>query len=112
MMQYAPSRPQFEVFQISGHLNAANATELQNQLKHKVASSPAQHVVVDMAQVESLDSSGLMVLVGALSFAQRLGRQLVLCSISPSVQIIFELTQLDRVFPIFENQAAFVTTLR
>ncbi|HEY9749295.1 MAG TPA: STAS domain-containing protein [Allocoleopsis sp.] len=111
-MQYAPSRPQFEVFQAAGHLNAANATELQNQLRHKVACSAAPHVVVDMAQVDSLDSSGLMVLVGVLSFAQRLGCQLVLCSISPSVQIIFELTQLDRVFPIFENQAAFAATLQ
>jgi anti-anti-sigma factor len=111
MMQYAPSRPQFEVFEVSGQLNAASATELQNQLKHKVASSPAQHVIVDMAQVESLDSSGLMVLIGTLSLAQRLGRELILCSISPSVQIIFELTQLDKVFPIFENQAAFAATL-
>ncbi|WP_242024258.1 STAS domain-containing protein [Trichocoleus sp. FACHB-591] len=111
MMQYAPSRPQFEVFQVSGHLNGVNATDLQNQLKHKVASTPAQDILVDMAQVDSLDSSGLMVLVGALSFAQRLGRQLVLCSISPSVRIIFELTQLDKVFPIFDNQAAFEMTL-
>ena len=110
-MQYAPSRSQFEVFQVSGHLNAANASDLQSQLKHRVAFSPVKHVVVDMAQVESLDSSGLMVLVGVLSFAQRLGRQLSLCSISPSVQIIFELTQLDRVFPIFEDQAALAATL-
>jgi anti-anti-sigma factor len=112
MMQYTLSRPQFEVFQVSGHLNAVSATELQNQLKHKIASSSAQHVIVDMAQVDSLDSSGLMVLIGTLSWAQRLGRELILCSISPSVQIIFELTQLDKVFPIFENQAAFAATLR
>lgn len=111
-MQYAPSRPQFEVFQVAGHLNAANAPDLQNQLKHKVASSPAQNVLVDMEQVDSLDSSGLMMLVGTLSYAQRLGRQLVLCSISPSVRIILELTQLDKVFPIFDNQAAFEMTLR
>ena len=110
-MQYAPSRPQFEVLPISGHLNAANADQLQEQLTEAIANSHHAHILVDMANVESLDSAGLMALVTALSLAQRLNRQLSLCAISPSVRIIFELTQLDRVFPIFANQAIFAGTL-
>ena len=110
-MQYAPSRPQFEVLPVSGHLNAAIADELQQQLTAVISASHHTSLLIDMSQVESLDSAGLMALVSALSLSQRLNRQLSLCGIAPAVRIIFELTQLDRVFPIFENQVTFATTL-
>ncbi len=60
-----------------------------------------------MGQVESIDSAGLMVLVSALSMAQRLNKRLSLCSVSHSVRMIFELTQLDKVFEIFDGHALF-----
>ena len=58
-----------------------------------------------MSQVEALDSAGLMLLVSTLTLAQRLGKRFSLFEISPSVRIIFELTQLDRVFEILEDQS-------
>jgi anti-anti-sigma regulatory factor len=39
--------------------------------------------------------------------AQSLGKRFSLCSVSPSVRIVFELTQLDGAFEIFENKAMF-----
>jgi len=48
-----------------------------------------------------------MALVSALKLAQKLGRRFSLCSVSPSLKIIFELTQVDKVFEIFEGKAAF-----
>jgi anti-sigma B factor antagonist len=90
-----------------GHLNAANASAFGHQLTAAVSSSRSTMVLVDMEQVESLDSAGLMALVSALSQAQQQNRRFSLCSLSPSIRIIFDLTQLDRVFEIFDHPAAF-----
>lgn len=95
------------VIRPQGHINAANAPEFERQLTASIAANRPTVVLVDMEQVESLDSAGLMVLVSALSQAQRQNYQFSLCSLSPSIRIIFELTQLDRVFEIFETKTAF-----
>lgn len=98
------------IIQPSGHINASNASEFQRQLTSAVASQQ-NAVLVDMHRVESLDSAGLMGLVSALSLAQNLKRRFSICCIAPSIKIIFELTQLDRAFEIFETREAFIKTL-
>lgn len=101
---------QLTIIQPSGHINAANAAEFQRQLTAAVTS--AQHaVLVDMQRVESLDSAGLMSLICAFRLAQRLNRRFSVCAVSASIRIIFELTQLDAAFEIFESRDAFVGTL-
>ena len=103
--------PQTTIISLEGHIDAASATDLKNQLAKTVASDTHPAILVDMERVEFLDSAGLMVLVSTLSLAQRLGRKFGLCAVSPAIRMIFELTQLDRVFEIFDNRYAFETAL-
>lgn len=98
---------QLTIIQPNGHINASNASEFQRQLAAAVASQQAA-VLVDMHRVESLDSAGLMALVSALSLAQNLKKRFSICCIAPSIRIIFELTQLDGAFEIFESRKAFL----
>ena len=102
---------QLIIVQPSGHINASNAAEFKHQLTNAVASEQHSVVLVDMHQVESLDSAGLMALVSALSLAQTLKRRFSVCSVAPSIRIIFELTQLDGAFEIFESCDAFALTM-
>lgn len=95
------------VVQPAGHINAANAAEFQAMLMSAVSASQAAGLLVDMGQVESLDSAGLIALVSTLTQAQQLDKRFGLCHLSPSIRIIFELTQLDRVFEIVESRVAF-----
>jgi anti-anti-sigma factor len=106
-MQSTLIRPNIITIQPQGHVNASNAPEFQRQLTTAISSTQDSIVLVDMAQVESLDSAGLMALVSALRMAHNLNRRFSLCSVSPSLRIIFELTQLDKVFEIFENKTTF-----
>jgi anti-sigma B factor antagonist len=101
---------QLTIIQPSGHINVANATEFQEQLTAAVRSSQ-NAVLVDMQRVESLDSAGLVSLVCAFRLAQSLDRRFSICSVTPPIKMIFELTQLDAAFEIFANRDAFVTTL-
>lgn len=103
-MQYSSfAHSRTTVFQPNSHINADNAAVLQEQLAETVASQEYSSLMIDMSKVESLDSAGLMALVTTLTLAQRLNKQFYLFGISPSIRIIFELTQLDRVFAILEH---------
>jgi anti-sigma B factor antagonist len=106
-MQSVLAQSPMTVVQPCGHLNASNAVGLQQQLMSAVSSQCSSTVLVDMSQVESLDSAGLMSLVSALTLSQRLNQKFGLCCVSPSIRIIFELTQLDRAFEIFDSRSAF-----
>ncbi len=56
-----------------------------------------------MAAVDFIDISGICALVGGLNAARRRGCRLVICNLSATVRLIFEITQLDQLFEIFDT---------
>lgn len=106
-MQSLLIRPQAAIIRPCGALNAATAADFQRQFHSAILSEQNSSLLIDMSQVESLDSAGLMALVSTLNLAQANGKRLSLCAVSISIRIVFELTQLDRVFEIFESLTAF-----
>ena len=75
---------------------------LQQQLAEIV---PERHKlwIIDMAAVDFIDSSGICALVGGLNAARHRGCRLVICNLSATVKLIFEVTQLDQLFEIFDS---------
>ncbi|GAP97785.1 STAS domain-containing protein [Leptolyngbya sp. NIES-2104] len=106
-MQSLLIRSQAAILRPCGALNAATAAEFQSQFHSAILSEQNSALLIDMSQVESLDSAGLMALVSTLNLAQANGKRLSLCAVSVSIRIVFELTQLDRVFEIFDSMTAF-----
>lgn len=99
--------PEIALFEPSGYITVANVLEFQDQLTDLVHQSRSIAFLVDMSRVEFLDSAGLMALVTAFRLAQSQEKSFNICSIPPSVKIIFELTQLDRILSIFPSRANF-----
>ncbi|MEG4145190.1 STAS domain-containing protein [Microcoleus sp. Pol12B5] len=89
------------------HLNAATCGEFGRQLMTAIAAPGVVAVLVDLGAVKFIDSAGLMALVSGLKQAKKMGRRFSLCSVSPGIKMILELSQLDRVFEIFENVDSF-----
>jgi anti-anti-sigma factor len=110
-MQNVLTKSRFSVMQPSGYINAANADDFRQELAHHLIQDQPSGLLVDLSQVEALDSAGLMALVSGLTMAQNRRQRFGLCGISPSLRIIFEVTQLDRVFDIFDHQTAFEATI-
>ena len=92
-----------EIVSLSGHISASNASQVQSQLHQSLTAASPIRLVLDMSQVEFLDSAGLMVLVNTLSTAQKNDSELALCCLPSAVKIILELTQLTRAFTILES---------
>jgi anti-sigma B factor antagonist len=107
-MQTVLNYPKITVVRPQGNLNAANALEFERDLTTALAQKDNPVTLVDLEKLESLDSAGLMALVSALKVSQALGKRLSLCCLPASIKIIFELTQLDGAFEIFESETAFV----
>ncbi|MEL4898525.1 STAS domain-containing protein [Crocosphaera sp. Alani8] len=95
------------VFEPNGYITAANVDSFQQQLMSFVTNNSDGNFLVDMRQVEFIDSAGLMAIVSVFRVAQGLNKKLSVCSLSPSVRIIFELTQLDRALEIYENRQTY-----
>ncbi len=60
-------------------------------------------IILDLSEVDFIDSSGLGAIVSALKTVGRNG-DLVLCGIKETVMSLFRLTRMDRVFRIFTDQ--------
>jgi anti-anti-sigma factor len=99
-----------KVIQPQGILDGAKAKELRQQVSELVASGD-RFVLIDLAEVNFMDSSGLGALVAALKMIKIAGGNLYLCSIAEPVKMIFALTRMDRVFEIFSDRKQFVTTI-
>ncbi|KAM3098523.1 STAS domain-containing protein [Phormidesmis sp. 146-35] len=106
------------LLQPQGRLDLRGGGHLRQQLE-TVASQVSQGSVsrcrklwvVDMSCIEFIDSFGLASLVAGLNVATQVGARLVLCGLCPSAQLVFEITQLDRAFTIFESYDALLASL-
>lgn len=108
MIMINTSNYQMIVLQPQGSLNAHSGTILEKQLTGLMSH---QLCVINLAQIDFIDRHGLVVLVTALKAARKSGCRLVLCNLQAPVKLVFELTQLDTVFEIFESYDAVLTTV-
>jgi anti-anti-sigma factor len=84
-------------------ITSANANDFEVMITQALHQSDYSGYLVDMQKVNFLDNAGLMALVSAFRLAKSLGKQLSLCSITPTVQIVFDLTRLDSIFHFVES---------
>jgi anti-sigma B factor antagonist len=92
------------IIELSGEVDAQRSPEIKSKIRSLIGEGKAK-LVVDLAKVKYMDSSGLGVLVSGLKAARKENGDLKLSTLQAEVQNIFELTQLNKVFEIFENQA-------
>lgn len=95
-----------QIVQPTGILDSTQAPLFRKRVGDCV-SRGAKSILIDFSDVTFMDSSGLGALVLALKTARSAGAQLYVCKIDDQVKMLFELTSMDRVFKIFEDQEAF-----
>lgn len=81
-----------------GEIDLGGSPMLRQRLK--AAFKPGGRIVVDLARVPYMDSSGLATLVEAMQTARKSGGSLVLCALTPRVKSIIEIGRLETVFKI------------
>ena len=66
----------------------------------------ARFIVLDLSEVQSVDSSALAVMVRGMKSCRERNGELLLCGLRQPVSIIFELTRMDQAFRIFKDEAS------
>ena len=84
---------------LAGELDAATASYLYNRLA-ELEVDGAANVVLDLAQVNFMDSSGIGVIVTAYTRLKRSGGTLTIFSPTSSVRRLLEMTGLSRAMEI------------
>lgn len=91
-------------------LDASNSAEFKQRMAPVLAAH--RNVVIDLARVRFIDSSGLGAMLSCLRQLRAKGGDLELCGLSKSVRAAFELVRLHRVLDIRPTQAEAIEAFR
>lgn len=86
----------------AGRLNMTAAPDLREQL-HSLVRNGDTRIVVDLSDVETIDSSGLGALISGLKAARQSGGDLRIAGASEQATAVLELTNLNRVLKCYES---------
>jgi anti-sigma B factor antagonist len=94
------------IVKLRGELDIASAADLRDQLLVTLDRGSPSRLIVDLSELEFMDSSGTAVLVNTDRRARLVGCTLVLVAPRQAVLRVLQICGLDRYFPIFESVSA------
>lgn len=93
---------QVAVVALKGRLTTANSETLR-KVVNKVVAGGANRIVLDLGQLDFIDSSGLGAIIGSLKTARQAGGDLRVVAPGDQVAMVFRLTNLDDVLLVYPN---------
>lgn len=82
---------------MDGDLDFHSSPEVRAALS-KLVEKQAKKVLIDLAKVSYIDSSGLATFVELFQKLKRYGGKLILFNLNPAVRSVFEIAKLDSIF--------------
>lgn len=82
-------------------IDAAVAIQFKDAMREHTETG-SNVVVLDLSNVEFIDSSGLGAIVASMKIMGS-ERRLALAGLTPTVEKVFRLTRMDSVFPLYET---------
>jgi anti-anti-sigma factor len=95
---------------VDGRIDGSNSQEFQDRFEETVGDDE-RAVVLDMGKLTYISSSGLR---ATLLLARRLQRQqakFAICSLSPSIKEVFEISGFDKIIPIHASREGALSSL-
>jgi len=90
------------VLEVQGEVDLYTSSQLREAIV-RLTEEEENRIVVDLYNVSFMDSSGLGVLVAGLKRARERGGELALVFGEGSVQKVFGITGLDKIFPTYRS---------
>jgi anti-sigma B factor antagonist len=90
---------------VRGEIHMTTAPGLSQRL-HEAVDQGHTALVIDLSEVEFIDSTGLSVLLNGLRRVTQANGRLALVCANPTVLRLFQITSLDKTFDIFDGREA------
>lgn len=90
----------FLIVELVGEINILDVNDIKNNIKEKIKEENAKKVVVDMAKVPFMDSSGLGMLISLYKFANENQGKIIYTGLSDYIMKILGFAKLDKIFII------------
>ncbi|MBV5261810.1 STAS domain-containing protein [Synechococcus moorigangaii CMS01] len=88
-------------------LTATNLKDFWRSLQTAIHHEFQQEILIDLQQVEFIDSAAAAVLSQGTTLAESYGKRLGCCGVNSQVRMVLELTQMEQFVHIFEGEAEF-----
>lgn len=96
----------YQAIRPTGILNVVSGNQLRRDVSDSI-SCGNNIILIDLQNVEFVDSSGLGALVAAMQSVKSVGGKFYICSVNEQVKMLFELTKMERLFKIYVNRNEF-----
>lgn len=98
------------IIDLVGEVDAYTSARFREAMVDLIEAGAAS-LIISMMQVEYIDSSGLGALVGGLKRSTERGGRIIIVCDNPQIRKVFEITGLEKVFPLFDTEAEAVGML-
>lgn len=87
-----------------GELDHHAAENLKQEMQTAMREKNAKHVILNLESLSFMDSSGLGVILGRYKEVKQSGGEMVVCSISPAVKRLFDMSGLFKIIRLEESE--------
>ncbi|MCH6268382.1 MULTISPECIES: anti-sigma F factor antagonist [Neobacillus] len=85
------------LIRLSGELDHHTADELREKASSVIENNGIRHIVLNLAQLTFMDSSGLGVILGRYKQIKQVHGEMVVCAISPAIQRLFDMSGMFKI---------------
>ncbi len=89
-----------------GEIIFDNSNPVKEEAKKKIRRNEVDKLIVDLRKVPYLDSSGVGFIISLFKFMRERNGELVVSSLNEKVKRVCELTRLNEIIEIFEDEEA------
>ena len=94
-------RDRCKIFHLSGRLmDQKEADQMMAVLEQELGEQTGMNVLLDMSQLQYMNSTGLNILISVLTRTRKGGGEVLISGLSTGVKQLFMVTKLDTVFTI------------
>jgi anti-sigma B factor antagonist len=90
------------IVEVEGNVDLSTSADLRRSLFASLVEAPK--VALNLAAIRYIDSSGIAILIEVLKDSQRLNKKFVLFGLSSTVEEVFRLTHVMRIFQVFKTE--------
>lgn len=91
------------IVNLRGEIDQFAAAELKEKIDIEIESSSKQNLIINLAEVKLMDSSGIGLIVGRYKAIRSLGGNIALCCASPFVRKMIELSGLGKIIKCYDS---------